>query len=54
MGGFNSEHVVKALMDAIKVRFKDLNEDLKPTVIASLRNWPADYTDSAGRFSSII
>lgn len=48
MGSLNSESIVNGLLGAIQVRFNDLNEDLKPTVIASLRNWPADYSDAAG------
>jgi hypothetical protein len=37
-------HLITAFKTSIQIRFKDLYEDLKPTMIASLNNWPAEMT----------
>jgi hypothetical protein len=44
MGSLHPESCVKALVEAINIRFKDLSEDFQHTIIASLRNWPDEYS----------
>ena len=33
--------MVSSIIENIKVRFKDLGDELKSTMIGSLRNWPS-------------
>ena len=48
MGWLPDESFIDSLVDAINIRFKDLNEDLHPTIIASFKNWPSDQEQSTG------
>ena len=35
------EQIIGVIIKAVQARFKDLDDNLQPTLIGSLRNWPS-------------